>query len=100
LVSFVVRGWNGDERLWKVTWLGYAGGVLLVTGVAITLHEIAAAASNYVLAPVIVILNVWAFVAIWRCAPNADWSGWLYIARGLVATAAIGWLLDILGIVE
>lgn len=100
MVAFVVRGWTGKERLWKVAWLGYVGGVLLLVVVAMFLYTTFGNASPWIFSPAVAMINIWGFVAIWRCASNAAWSGWFYIARVVVAIAAIGWLLDVLKIVE
>lgn len=99
-MRFVIRGWKGEERLWKVTWLGYLGGALIVAIAAIGLYAILGDASAWIVGPAIIVLNVWALVAMWRCAPNVNWRIWFYLARIVVAATAIMWALELVGYID
>jgi hypothetical protein len=109
LAEFVATCWRGGERLWKVFWLfGVAGaaavgyvvgqveGVVrsspMWIGVGLIFWGLAAVAS--------VAYQVWAYVSIWRCAFNADWKGWGYIARAFAVLGALGMIFAIVGLLQ
>jgi len=98
MLDFVRNGWKGGERLWKVTWLGYVGGVMLLVIALVGVGAALGEAAGYVFGPLILVVNVWGLVAMWRCAPNVNWRGWFYLARVLVVMAVVGWALDIAGV--
>ena len=79
-MDFVKNAWNGKEKLWKVFWLaGVLGGLALnILGKILTALL---GPFGLIIALISVPYIIWYFVAIWRCAFNADWRGWGYIAR-------------------
>jgi hypothetical protein len=93
-MNFFKQGWLGKEKLWKVTWLGYIG--LIIVVVLLTISMVGTVGDNAMLfmTPVVLVVNIWGIVAMWRCAPNVNWRGWMYIARVLVVLTAVGWLLE------
>ena len=99
-MGFITRGWKGEEKLWKITWLGYIGGALVVTVVAYGLFVLIQDSTKYFLGPAVIVLNVWGLVAMWRCAHNVSWKGWFYLARILVVLTVIAWVLEYAGMLE
>ena len=97
-MSFFIRALNGGEKLWKVTWLGYLGGTVALTLLFVLSSGLVGETSGVVFAPLVVLLNVWGLVSIWRCAGNVGWRGWFYLARFAVLFTATMWVLEIAGI--
>jgi len=87
--GMVRRAWNGDTQLWKAFWLylfvGLNSGVLMA-GYVCGLAGIPNFAVWIVIAPV----AVWAAVSVWRCAANARWQGWGYLARAVLIVELLG----------
>jgi len=85
-----VRGaWNGDTPLWKAFWLYFVLGLnfgVLIAGYVFGLVGIPSFAVWIVIAPAV----VWAAVSVWRCAFNARWRGWGYIARVVLIVQLVG----------
>jgi len=78
--GIIRRAWGGEVRLWKVFWLYFVlalEGAIVVVGYLIGLFGLPYLALWAVIAP----LAVWAAVSVWRCAFNAGWRGWGYLAR-------------------
>ena len=110
--NFIIRGWKGEEKLWKVFWL--YGFLLcpLLSLIGILLFSVCLALkhngdiqffyhylsnesclsymsdiASLILLPVTIL---WTTVATWRCAPNCTYAFFKYIAR----------LITILGIMS
>ena len=95
---FFASALKGNEKLWKVTWLGYLGGVLVLALFAVLSVGIIGEASGFVFVPLVALYNVWGLVSMWRCAANVGWRGWFYLTRVVVALTAIMWMLEIVGV--
>jgi|GEM_PF-1807145 len=81
--GIVRSAWAGEVRLWKAFWLYFV--LLLNLGVLVVGYVVGTFGLPYlavwiVMAPVM----VWAAVSVWRCAFNARWRGWGYLARIVV----------------
>jgi hypothetical protein len=91
--DFVTRAWAGRERLWKVYWVY---GVLASVGLLLVLRMLLAVGMPQVLMFAIVApYQVWLVVSTWRCAFNADWRGWGYIARFLTVVSVLTTILGL-----
>jgi hypothetical protein len=86
--DFVIRAWTGRERLWKVYWIY---GALASVGLVFVLRMLLAVGMpQFLMFAIVAPYQVWLVVSAWRCAFNADWRGWGYIARFLtVAGVAV-----------
>jgi hypothetical protein len=79
--NFILRSWRGREPLWKVFWIY---GLLVYCGFALVFNLLLAVGlPRFFVLAVVAPYQVWQAVSIWRCAPNAAWSGWGYVARAL-----------------
>lgn len=104
-MGFFKRAWRGEEKLWKVFWLY---GVLLYTVLSLVflvlLVPVVLASlmiPAFGLVPFIIMLpyTVWVWVAVWRCAWNAKWRLWGYVARILVVVVILSTLYSIFTLV-
>ena len=89
----IKASWKGNERLWKVFWI-----YNWLFGAAFDLAWKAAEprlpiAAEVVLALLGLVWGVWVIVSLWRCAFNASWRPWGYIARGLVVVSVLAGIL-------
>lgn len=91
MTSFVGEWFRGEAPLWKPYWLGgiVAG---LFSQVMLALAAPFGGAAVIVALLAAIASQVWLQVAIWRCAFNAKWSGWGYLARVGVLTWIAGWV--------
>ncbi|MDP7599748.1 MAG: hypothetical protein QF605_00040 [Rhodospirillales bacterium] len=84
----IFRHWQGQARLWQSYWLmGVVGGWLFWT-LVLNLIEFGILPEI----PGVIILAsyaVYSAVGVWRCAFNADWRGWGYLARGIIGLSTI-----------
>ena len=103
-MGYIVRAWNGEERLWKIFWLNIVLGsilfrflgalvqsFLLATNIPVgwNIFRIIFVAFLLVFLLLLVIYFVWALVALWKCAFNAEWKGWGYLGRAFVVWSVI-----------
>jgi hypothetical protein len=88
MVTFVRRGWGGQERLSKVFW--YALLAIIVLSVLYVLALRAADFTGLKVIRSVAVLTVfaagmtwcvWTAVALWRCAPNVTGRIWSLVAR-------------------
>ena len=91
----LIRLWRGEEALWKAYWLiGVLGGWAVQT--------VAANLVSFEIVPVLpavggaLIYAVYVFVAIWRCAFNADRRIWGYLARAVLVALPLFSVVEIL----
>lgn len=82
-MDWIRRSWRGEERLWKVYWF-YAGLAGLVVALLSFIFSSISTSLDFVGSILQFVYFVWAAVALWRCAFNAEWSGWGYLTRGIV----------------
>jgi len=91
--DFVTRAWTGRERLWKVYWIY---GALAGVGLLLVLRMLLAVGMPQLLMFAIVApYQVWLVVSTWRCAFNAGWRGWGYIARFLTVVSVVATILGL-----
>ena len=90
--SVIRNSWHGAEELWKVFWLYNFLLGFLIGVVAMLLEPII---PIWVLMPFTIVWGVWVFVSLWRCAFNAEWQGWGYIVRVLVALSLVSVVIDL-----
>lgn len=86
--------WRGERGLWQAFWLLWVGGALLLATLAGLIAYIAWGAASpldeqrvMVVVLMMISFNPWyvyCWVAVWRCAPNCSWRGWMLLARLLV----------------
>ena len=89
-MHWIKRAWRGEERLWRVFWIG---GVILDIGFTAIKKILGhTETTDFVYAIVALIYLVWLFVSEWRCAFNVKWKGWGYIVRGLIILSPIIWI--------
>jgi hypothetical protein len=84
----------GQEKLWKVFWMwGFVGSfaisfllfLLMMLSEMVSLGSIGRIAVSLIF----VAYFIWLAVAIWRCAFNAHWKIWGYVARAFLALQII-----------
>lgn len=85
----ILKSWRGNERLWRVFWIyNFILGGLINYG-----FTKVGESENLVLLLVYSIFAlaymVWVLVSLWRCAFNANWQIWGYIARVLVVLMVV-----------
>jgi hypothetical protein len=89
-MGFMERGWNGDEKCWKVIWVY---GVLFIflaklCAVAICLvFPVDYVTVNYhglFLTLLRSVYTLWLFVSVWRCAADSDWKITTFFVRFLL----------------
>ena len=92
----IMAAWNGKEKLWKVFWLyNFLLGTLLLSamdylvGLGTVIEVI-----TYL---IVLVWAVWVLVSLWRCAFNAKWRIWGYLARALVVLTVLMAMLALLG---
>lgn len=91
--DFITRAWTGRERLWKVYWIY---GALAGVGLLLVLRMLLAVGMPQLLMFAIVApYQVWLVVSTWRCAFNAGWRGWGYIARFLTVVSVVATILGL-----
>ena len=101
LKTFLCDCFNGKAKLWQAFWLlSFLGGMILAfifNGilVPIGLDPMGLFAMLFLL--FMLAFNIFCIISIWRCAPNTDWVGWMYIARILAVLAAIGIVITFFG---
>ena len=96
-MSWFKRAWRGEAKLWQVFWFPWALGLFLwllsylFPFVAEFLWRVAS--GNAGLVPFVLnmffslCVEIWAIVAIWRCAFNVRQQFWGYLARIWVVVA-------------
>ncbi len=81
--DYFTAGWRGQLPLSEFLWVSDQSvrlTLLIVLGLAVIFFPIGV--------PIIALYCLWLFVALWRCAFNAEWQGWGYIIRiGMVVAA-------------
>jgi hypothetical protein len=93
----ITESWKGQRPLYNVFWLYYiAGGVVI--GLSLGLFfEFAGLVPSLIAFPLIfgavaflLAWKVWAFVSIWRCAPNSSATAYKFLARAYIVLFLIG----------
>jgi hypothetical protein len=95
-MGWIVRGFSGDEDLWKIIWI-YAVLVIFLAYVANVVFRLAfgidfdnpTPTQAIVLDGLKIIYGIWFFVAAWRCSNNTETAFWSYLVRALL----IGYIL-------
>ena len=99
LQNFVLSYWQGRQPLWKVFWL-IGGGITIF----IRLSTYLASVKNlpliwWVFMAIIVIpVQIWWMVSVWRCAQNAAQKAWSVLARAVVIFSGISMLGNLVSI--
>lgn len=104
-MGFMKRAWRGEERLWRVFWLGAALfnlcwailTLLLCTALFFGFKKalglpVAINAAGIVYLLMTLSFQIWSWVAQWRCAWNVDWRAWGVIVRILVVLGVISFV--------
>ncbi|MFZ5523562.1 MAG: zinc ribbon domain-containing protein [Pseudomonadota bacterium] len=89
---YIIRAWNGEERLWIVYWLYNVLGIFLLRLLAaigvIAITAINAFIVKAIVGIVFLVLYIayfiWAVGSLWKCAFNVKWKGWGYLGRAYV----------------
>lgn len=101
LKTFLCDCFNGKAKLWQAFWLlSFLGGMLLAfifIGILVPfgLDPMGIFAMIYQL--LMMAFHVFCIISIWRCAPNSEWIGWMYIARVLAVLTAIAVAISLFG---
>jgi hypothetical protein len=89
--SLITESWNGQRPLYKVFWLYYILSIFLVALALVLfvqigplLPELITFGLVFAIPCFIVLWKVWALVSIWRCAANASFFFYKFIARAYV----------------
>ena len=99
-MGFIGRSLRGEEDLWKVFWLY---GLMLGYGLQFVVTEyVLPMGGNVTLAGIgfEFLYQLWLFIALWRCAFNADWSIWGYILRTLQALTVLALIIGALALTD
>ena len=94
-MGWILRAWQGQERLWKVFWIyGVILGIILqvIGSVVAALYGVALQIPALIF---YIIYTIWLLVAEWRCAFNAEWKIWGYVVRILII---FGQIIIIIGV--
>lgn len=95
LMHFFKGCYIGSEKLWKSFWvLGFFG--FLFLAVLQYLMMMALGHMGFmIVAFFMFFFHLFYLVSVWRCAPNTDWMGWMYIARIIVVLSFVSLLMTI-----
>jgi hypothetical protein len=96
--SFIVKYWQGEEKLWKAFWVvGVGLTVIIRTAIYLASTKGAPLIWWVTASAVVLVLQVWWAVSVWRCAHNASQKLWSQLARIMVI-----WLqnYDLLGALQ
>jgi threonine/homoserine/homoserine lactone efflux protein len=83
-MNWIDRTYSGEERLWKVFWLGYMAPLLPLTiGFGIYKEKSAnfPAWVGFVFLMVILLYQAWLAIAMWHCAPNVKHRAFYFLGR-------------------
>ena len=98
--NWITSSWKGDQPAYKVFWV-YAVPINLAFFITGLVAGVAAGSIPqvsllvFLVAPLYLIFTVWFCVSLWRCAYNADWDGWAWIARAWVIIVGVGMFIQI-----
>jgi tetratricopeptide (TPR) repeat protein len=84
--KIILSYWYGNEKLWKAFWILVPGSNFGI-GVAVNAAEHYKVTSIGVVALLLVIIitiEVWVTVSVWRCAPNTPKKIWCWIVRIII----------------
>jgi len=96
-MNWIDRTYTGQERLWKVFWVGYVVPLLPLTIAFGIFKETAASAPSwisFVFVTTVILYQAWLAIAMWRCAPNVKRRTFFFLGRmfavfmGLMTLAA------------
>jgi hypothetical protein len=95
VLARLARSWHGQETLFQTFWVYgvLINAIFFACGVAAGYLRMPALLTP--LAPLYIAYMVWLMVSLWRCAFNAKWRGWDYLARVWVVLVSIGIMLQI-----
>lgn len=91
-MNWIDRTYMGQERLWKVFWLGYMAPLLPLTIALGIFKETVTKLSSWVSFGFVVILLIyqaWLAIAMWRCAPNVKHEVFFFLGRVFATILAI-----------
>src|SRR5688500_10319176 len=81
------RAYEGQAKLWKVFWLGYALPIFPVVIATNIAKELSAKSPSswvpFTIFIVIWVYYVWVAIFLWRCAPNSKGRVYLFLGRAL-----------------
>jgi hypothetical protein len=83
-MNWIDRTYTGQERLWKVFWLGYIAPLLPLTIAFGIFKETGVGAPSWVSATFFIavfLYQAWLAIAMWRCAPNVKRRTFFFLGR-------------------
>lgn len=89
LWAFVRRCWTGDLKLWQMFWfvsVGLSLAIMALSHAGTAFH--APIIWWLIVLALMIPIEVWWVVSLWRCAPNTKWKVWTVAARILVVASA------------
>ena len=92
----IKAAWQGTAKLWKVFWLYnflLGSALLYATDYSAKLGAVV----EVTIYLVVLVWIIWVAVALWRCAFNAKWRIWGYLARGVVILTVVMAALALVG---
>ena len=81
-MSIINKAWRGEEKLWKIFWLGLLFLAFISALGKVLVQNLPPFALFYGLFRLAYI--IWWLVSLWRCAFNVSARFWGYLARALV----------------
>jgi len=95
-MGWILRGWDGEEELWKVFWIYGAFFIFLAKGTVIVLRlfteiDLDNPSINEFrfLVGVEGLYCIWLVVSLWRCSFNNEWTIWAYCTRIMVVAYVV-----------
>ena len=92
LMNWIDRAYTGQERLWKVFWLGFCAPLLPFTialGIFKETSERLPSWATLTFFLATCLYQTWLAIAMWRCAPNVKHRTFYFLARLFAISFAI-----------
>jgi hypothetical protein len=83
-MNWIDRTYSGQERLWKVFWLGFIAPLIPLTiGLGVFKETSGSLPSwaAFVFFIVVFLYQAWLAIAMWRCAPNVKHRAFYFLGR-------------------
>ena len=85
LWGFVRQCWVGDQQLWKIFWIVGVGVTAVIQGISYAGTEYNAPMIWWIVVLILVVpIEVWWLVSVWRCAKNTNKKIWEVLSKIIV----------------
>lgn len=91
ILDWIVEAWRGKARLVHVFWFGMLG-IFCVELLIAFIFGVSLDGPSRPHFLFSFVMSIWWWVSVWRCAPNASATVWLWLARGLIVFQILSWL--------